>query len=340
MKLKKHFLRQGLAIIVLLYSVHGLGQAAEPPRLSFPLDCKIGKTCWAANYVDMDGAAGSAKDFTCGPRSYDVHNGTDFALRSEGEMKAGVNVLAALPGTVLRFRDGETDTLKAASDLDKIHQENKDCGNGVYLDHAKAGYPGLSTIYCHMKQGSITVKPGDTIKAGDVLGQVGQSGYAEFPHLHFGIIWEGAVVEPYTGLNSTDGCGGFKRALWKDEGMAYSPVSIYDGGFRGASPDFESIKAGEKNPDTISTASEALAFWVGMLGVKEGDKITLRVTDPMGDEFVRRDILQDKTRARQFYFTGRELAGKPIPSGTYKGEIVLQREGISDVKREFGVKVQ
>lgn len=221
------------ALSLLLFSIPG--KAAEPPRFAFPLTCKLGETCWPANYVDMDSKEGEAKDFTCSPRAYDVHNGTDFALRSEAEMQVGVNVLAALDGTVLRLRDGETDTLKAQSDLDKIRKENKDCGNGVYLDHAKAGYPGLSTIYCHMKQGSISVKQGESVKAGDVLGQVGQSGYAEFPHLHFGIVWEGAVMEPYSGLNTADSCGGFKRKLWKDEAMEYVPVSLYDGGFQGKS---------------------------------------------------------------------------------------------------------
>ncbi|MCD8498163.1 MAG: M23 family metallopeptidase [Alphaproteobacteria bacterium] len=314
--------------------------AAEPPRFLLPLDCVMGETCWAANYVDMDPKPDSVRDFTCGPRSFEAHQGTDFAVRSRAEMHKGVNVLAALDGTVLRVRDGETDTEKAPADLEKIHAENKDCGNGVYVDHAKAGFKGLTTLYCHMKQGSVKVKAGDAVKAGDVLGQVGQSGFAEFPHVHFSIIWEGAVVDPFTGVNSSDGCGGFKRKLWKDAGMTYTPISIYDGGFRAAPPDFEVIKAGDSAPKTLSPASEALVFWTGLFGVREGDQIALTITDPNGVEFIRRDITQDVTRARQFYFTGRELKGRTIPAGKWTGKVLLHRAGITDQIREFDITVQ
>jgi hypothetical protein len=315
--------------------------AAETPRFAWPLECTLDRECWTANYVDMDPKADSAKDFTCGPRTYEAHQGTDFALRSEAEMKAGVNVLAAMDGTVLRVRDGEPDTLKTPAQLEEIHKANKDCGNGVYIDHAIAGIKGLTTLYCHMKQGSIRVKPGEAVQAGAVLGQVGQSGYAEFPHLHFGILWEGAAVDPFTGLNSTDGCGGFKHSLWKDDvKIAYSPAAIFEGGFRGDTPDFEAIKAGEAEPKFLSPAGKALVFWAGLFGVQAGDKITLFILDPNGAEFIRRDIVQDVTRARQFYFAGRTLEGKTIPAGVWSGQITLERTGMTTQTRAFGVTVQ
>lgn len=315
-------------------------KAAAPPQFILPIDCRPNEDCWVANYVDVDPKTDKAADFTCGPRSYEAHQGTDFALRSRAEMEKGVNVRAALEGKVLRVRDGETDTNKALADLDKIHAENKDCGNGVYVDHARAGFPALTTLYCHMKQGSIRVKPGDAVKAGDILGQVGQSGFAEFPHLHFGIIWEGGYIDPFTGMTMKDGCGKAKQRLWRDDKLSYTPASLYDGGFRNRTPDFEAIKAGEKNPEALSASGEALVFWAALFGVREGDKITLGIYDPSGVEFVSREITQEATRARQFYFTGRALNGRTLPPGTWGGKITLNRNGLDEQSRSFGITVK
>ncbi|MBL8019422.1 MAG: peptidoglycan DD-metalloendopeptidase family protein [Leptospirales bacterium] len=41
------------------------------------------------------------------------------------------------------------------------------------------------SFYAHMKRGGILVKPDQTVKAGDLLGYVGNSGMSSQPHLHF-----------------------------------------------------------------------------------------------------------------------------------------------------------
>jgi hypothetical protein len=40
----------------------------------------------------------------------------------------------------------------------------------------------------HLKKGSITVSKGEIVKAGDFIGQIGNSGYSERPHLHMQLI--------------------------------------------------------------------------------------------------------------------------------------------------------
>lgn len=68
-------------------------------------------------------------------------------------------------------------------------------GNVVVIDH---GY-GLHTIYAHLKE--IHVKRGETIKQGDVLGLVGQTGRATGPHLHWGAALNGTKFRPASLLN-------------------------------------------------------------------------------------------------------------------------------------------
>lgn len=54
-------------------------------------------------------------------------------------------------------------------------------GNYVVIRHPWGEY----SVYVHMKPGSARVKPGQTVKAGAVIGQVGSSGSSTEPHLHF-----------------------------------------------------------------------------------------------------------------------------------------------------------
>jgi len=54
-------------------------------------------------------------------------------------------------------------------------------GNYVVIRHPWGEY----SVYVHMKPGSARVKPGQTVKAGAAIGQVGSSGSSTEPHLHF-----------------------------------------------------------------------------------------------------------------------------------------------------------
>lgn len=315
--------------------------AADTPHFIFPAACTYGKTCWAVNYVDVDPAKNAVKDFTCNIKTYDAHKGTDFALGSVKQMRAGVDVLAAANGTVLRLRDGESDTLKTPEEFENIRKNTKECGNGVLIDHGN----GLETIYCHLKKGSIVVKPHEKVTTGQKIAQIGQSGLAEFPHLHFGVMDAGKIIDPYTGVSNEDGCGKMKDPLWADpKTMTYEPVAIFNGGFRTEKPDFNAIQRGDDpNPATLSLNSQAFVFWGGFFNVEKGDDITLSIVDPDGKLFNTRRETIPKTRARQYYFTGRKIGDVQLKPGIYKGIVTLTRkvEGGADIarSREFTVKV-
>jgi murein DD-endopeptidase MepM/ murein hydrolase activator NlpD len=63
-------------------------------------------------------------------------------------------------------------------------------GNVVVIDHGH----GLVTRYAHLD--SFTVKKGDTVDTGDVIGAVGSTGKSTGPHLHFEVIQDGLAIDP------------------------------------------------------------------------------------------------------------------------------------------------
>ena len=326
-----------LTALSLLTIYNGRANAQGKPTFIFPAGCTLGQDCWVTNYVDVNPEEGTAEDFTCGPRSEDGHKGTDFALKNREVMRGGVDVLAAQDGVIERLRDGEDDTPKSETQIAELKANRKECGNGVFIDHGAA----LKTIYCHMKKDSITVKVGDKVSTGDKIGEIGQSGMAEFPHLHFGIVWENGVIDPYTGLTNQEGCGLNKGALWADQdAMTYEQFSIYDGGFRAAAPNFKAIEEGERNPEIFAADSSALVLWGGFYGLRENDEITLTITDPLGRVFAHQDLTQEDSRARQYYYTGRTLAGKTMPPGDYTGTITATRSGVKEESETFTIELR
>ncbi|MCA1622573.1 MAG: M23 family metallopeptidase [Acidobacteria bacterium] len=54
-------------------------------------------------------------------------------------------------------------------------------GNYLVIDHQNGEY----SIYGHIKQGSAKVKAGEMVKQNQIIAQIGASGSANIPHLHY-----------------------------------------------------------------------------------------------------------------------------------------------------------
>lgn len=104
------------------------------------------------------------------------HGAIDIAGVSE---VGKVPVIAAKAGTVIYPTDASQTQF-----ADNGHYGSKDgggYGNYVIIQHDNDTY----TLYGHLAQNSITVKAGDTVSQGQVIGKLGHSGSSTGPHLHF-----------------------------------------------------------------------------------------------------------------------------------------------------------
>ena len=289
--------------------------------LGLPLECRLGETCWVANYVDVDPAT-SARDFRCHARTYEGHDGTDFAIRDLSVMAAGVPVLAAAPGVVRSTRDGMTD--EALTDaLSRERIAGRECGNGVVLDHED----GWQTQYCHMRRGTVRVKGNERVARGQELGLVGLSGKTEFPHVHVTVRHRGQVIDPFTGQSNIAGCGYVGTSMWHtDQAVSYEPFALYHAGVTGSPPRIEEIRAGQSKDPSLNATSGALVLWVDIFGVEAGDRVHFHLTGPEGAVILDHIMAIAKTQARHFAYAGARRKADPWPPGTYRGEVTLSRD--------------
>ena len=70
------------------------------------------------------------------------------------------------------------------------HTGNQPTGAGIYLVISGAG-ESRDYVYMHLQEGSLLVRQGQTVRTGQLIGKVGNTGASQGAHLHFE-IWQGA----------------------------------------------------------------------------------------------------------------------------------------------------
>ena len=150
----------------------------------------------------------------------------------------GKELLAVADGTVVDTRDGMTD-----NGIYKVPPFSfaTGPGNNVIIDIGNNKY----ACYVHTIPGSIRVKKGDTVKEGQVIALLGNSGQSDIPHLHFEVV---------TGKPTIIGSEGYPFVFRSFDLIARFNHTLFD--TRTSSPDYTSGKYWSEFGDFIQFNSQ------------------------------------------------------------------------------------
>ena len=146
-------------------------QQAELAQIAAARDMQVSSDGWRQKFRwpvtgRLSGFFGSQRVYQGKPGTY--HSGTDVAV------PAGTPFVAPADGVVV---------LAAATPFTLE-------GNLLIVDHGM----GLSSAFLHCQR--LDVKVGDRVVQGQPLGTVGRTGRATGPHLHWGLKWRDARLDP------------------------------------------------------------------------------------------------------------------------------------------------
>lgn len=100
----------------------------------------------------------------------------------------GAPIVAPCAGEVATARDGMPDQPAGVSDLSVM------AGNHVILQ-----CEGYEVLLAHLRESSVSVVPGQHVQVGDHLGEVGNTGATDEPHLHVSVQRAIGSMQPFGG---------------------------------------------------------------------------------------------------------------------------------------------
>jgi murein DD-endopeptidase MepM/ murein hydrolase activator NlpD len=250
-----------LSAVLLLAACASPTDSAVPdsPAFASPIVGRPLEELFYGAYLDQGG-----RDYNCGGKYYARHRGTDILLRNFRVQDSGVTVVAAAAGEVSVVHDGEPDRNGT--------QDSNNDWNVVYIVHPG----GITSIYGHLRRGSIVVTPGQTVTAGTPLGLVGSSGFSNWPHLHFEVRRGSTAIDPWRGPCQPG------LSLWQAQLPYQNAFRVLDAGVRdgpvGGQPELL-----ERPPDspTITGAGGVLSFWVELYNIR-AELLRAELRNPAG----------------------------------------------------------
>jgi hypothetical protein len=185
---------------------------------------------------------------------------------------------------------------------------------------------GWETQYCHMRSGSVKVKSGEHVVAGQALGLVGMSGLTEYPHLHFILRHGSSIIDPFRGEGAAASCAA-AAPLWRAEVAAqlpYSPGLVYNAGFSPEPPDAAAVRAGRYDEAaTIRADAPVLGLYAEVFAVRAGDVLVLSISGPDGANLATQRFTVEQTQARRFAYVGVRRPERGWRPGNYRGDVRL-----------------
>lgn len=143
------------------------------------LKCKFPVLQKEYHYVNSDFGNRTYKNYK-GKTVSDYHKGIDI----QGKNPKTDYVLCPFAGTVIGYKNNMSGTASSGTAA---------MGNYVIIDCGGC----VRLRFMHLKKGSVTVKTGDEVKAGQVIGYMGLTGNTSGYHLHFDISIGGTAKKNY-----------------------------------------------------------------------------------------------------------------------------------------------
>ena len=332
-----HYLAASICLIVGgAGSLLSVSRADERMYLGLPVNCKLGQDCFVQQMPDIDRGDGIL-DPLCGQATYQGHTGWDFRLRSLNDIAQDVSVIAIADGTVLRVRDGVPDQIFNSAN-DRGGLRDKECGNGTVIEHRG----GLSSQYCHLKNGSLSVRPGTQVRKGERIASIGSSGVAEFPHVHLSVRRDGKLVEPLTGkalANETHVCGDLSGSLLDTgsrEALVQPTVAILDIGLAAVPPELSNlVRAG--GPPLATSRGNSTVAWLWAINVDAGSRFRITMFGPDDVPVIDHTTTAlPRRKANYLAYVGRKVG---VKTGVYRltVEITNGEKQIATKVRSFTV---
>ena len=137
-------------------------------------------------FVAIDGKESIAQRFAIdwvriGPDQRLVH---DDPKSNQNYYGYGAEVLAVTNARVAALKDDQPEYSGLTERSERKININNVLGNYIVLDVGD----GQFAVYAHLQPGSISVKVGDRVTAGQSVARVGNSGNSDAPHLHFQVV--------------------------------------------------------------------------------------------------------------------------------------------------------
>jgi hypothetical protein len=197
-----------------LISADSCCDATRHTRAALPVNGRVYVAQrFAVDWEQLDGEGRIYAGAQSEPSSYTIYNKDVLAVADAPVM----SVIDGLP-------DQQPGKMPSGITIDQAD------GNSVVLDLGRGRY----ALYAHLRAGSITVKPGEKVKRGQVIARVGNSGNTLAPHLHFHVMDSPSplasnglpyAIDAFTVTGTTGGTAAFDKAEAEGSPLAITPMA-------------------------------------------------------------------------------------------------------------------